>query len=76
MTAPLIPPRLLVTLVFIVVGLLVVVVVVGLIRDTLDLTAVALTLSTMISGIVVGVLTRKPDPSSHDERHLEDRSGQ
>lgn len=45
-------------LVFVIVGLLGIVVVVGLAQKILDATGVAVALSTLLSGVVVGVLMR------------------
>lgn len=56
--------RLLSLVVVTILGLLVIVVMVGLARNTLDTTGVATVLSTLFSGIVVGTLLkgRKGDP--------------
>lgn len=51
-------PRLLTAVVVTILALLVVVVAVGLARDNLDTTGVATVLSTLFSGIVVGVLLK------------------
>lgn len=56
--------RLLSAVVVVILGLLVVVVVVGLARDNLDTTGVATVLSTLFSGIVVGVLLKGRGSSS------------
>jgi len=56
-----IPKRLVVASLVVALALLVVVVAVGLARDNLDSTGVAVVLSTLISGIVVAALTRKDD---------------
>lgn len=55
---PMISPRLVSAVVLTALVLLVVVVVVGVTRGDLDTTGVATVLSTLISGIVVGVLIR------------------
>jgi hypothetical protein len=53
-----ISPRLLSAVVVTILALLVVVIAVGLARDNLDTTGVATVLSTLFSGIVVGVLLK------------------
>lgn len=55
---PMISTRLLSAVVVTILALLVVVVAVGLARDNLDTTGVATVLSTLFSGIVVGVLLK------------------
>lgn len=49
-------------LIFLVVSLLSIVVVVGLAQRILDATGVAVALSTLLTGLVGGVLLRKPPP--------------
>lgn len=57
----LIPRRLIVASLVTALALLIVVVTVGLARNNLDSTGVAVVLSTLVSGIVVAALTRKDD---------------
>lgn len=57
----LIPKRLVAASLVVALALLIVVVAVGLARNNLDSTGVAVVLSTLVSGIVVAALTRKDD---------------
>lgn len=58
---PILPPWLIAVVVLVALLLLVAVVAVGLKRDAIDITGVATVLSTLISGIVVGVLLKGRD---------------
>lgn len=63
----LIPKRLVAASLVVALALLVVVVAVGIARDNLDSTGVAVVLSTLVSGIVVAALTRKDDRGDKDK---------